>query len=161
MPIYHASYSAMIRYVTKALDFMEMDVHSPLTLAMLVLWVNGPNFVISMHSGVPDVSANSAAEQVCYALPICLWLSLTMGHLCGQDAIQNSRRDPASLPALKLLSYSMEIWLYRSGPTFAKVMACCLTAPNHYLSQCWLIIKSIFRHLHESNFKRSGHGLNT
>ena len=32
------------------------------------------------------------------------------------------------------------IWRHRSGSTLAQVMACCLTAPSHYLNQCWLII---------------------
>ena len=32
------------------------------------------------------------------------------------------------------------IWWYRSGSTLAQVMACCLTAPSHYLNQSWLII---------------------
>ena len=27
--------------------------------------------------------------------------------------------------------------------TLAQVMACCLTAPSHYLNQCWLIITSV------------------
>ena len=31
-------------------------------------------------------------------------------------------------------------WWQRSGSTLAQVMACCLTAPSHYLNQCWLII---------------------
>ena len=30
------------------------------------------------------------------------------------------------------------IW-WQSGSTLAQVMACCLTAPSHYLNQCWLI----------------------
>ena len=30
------------------------------------------------------------------------------------------------------------IWWHRSGSTLAQVMACCLTAPSHYLNQCWL-----------------------
>ena len=30
------------------------------------------------------------------------------------------------------------IWRDRSGSTLAQVMACCLTAPSHYLNQCWL-----------------------
>ena len=34
------------------------------------------------------------------------------------------------------------IWQHRSGSTLAQVMACCLAAPNHFLNQCWLIIKS-------------------
>ena len=32
------------------------------------------------------------------------------------------------------------IWRQRSASTLAQVMACCLTAPSHYLNQCWLII---------------------
>ena len=32
------------------------------------------------------------------------------------------------------------IWRQRSGSPLAQVMACCLTAPSHYLNQCWLII---------------------
>ena len=33
------------------------------------------------------------------------------------------------------------IWQHRSGSTLAQVMACCLTAPSHYLNQYWLISK--------------------
>ena len=33
------------------------------------------------------------------------------------------------------------IWRHRSGSTLAPAMACCLTAPSHYLNQCWLIIQ--------------------
>ena len=32
------------------------------------------------------------------------------------------------------------IWLHGTRPTLVQVMACCLTAPSHYLNQCWLII---------------------
>ena len=35
------------------------------------------------------------------------------------------------------------IWQHRSGSTLAQVMACCLTAPSHYLNQCWLIISKV------------------
>ena len=31
------------------------------------------------------------------------------------------------------------IWRHRAWSTLARVMACCLTAPSHYLNQCWLI----------------------
>ena len=33
------------------------------------------------------------------------------------------------------------IWRQRSGSTLAQVMACCLTAPSHYLNQCcsWML----------------------
>ena len=31
-------------------------------------------------------------------------------------------------------------------------MACCLTAPNHYLKQCWLLISKVLWHSPENNF---------
>ena len=36
------------------------------------------------------------------------------------------------------LRTSDAIWRNKSGSTSAQVMACCLTAPTHYLNQCWL-----------------------
>ena len=44
------------------------------------------------------------------------------------------------------------IWRRRSGSTLAQVMACCLTAPSHYLNQCWLIISKIQTHSSDGNF---------
>ena len=42
------------------------------------------------------------------------------------------------------------IWRHKSGSTLAQVMACCLTAPSHYLNQCWLIISKVQWHSSES-----------
>ena len=36
------------------------------------------------------------------------------------------------------------IWRHRTGWTLAQVMACCLAAPSHYLTQCWLLISVVF-----------------
>ena len=46
------------------------------------------------------------------------------------------------------------IWWHKSGSTLAQVMACCLTAPSHYLNQCWLISGKVQWHPSESNFTR-------
>ena len=46
------------------------------------------------------------------------------------------------------------IWQHKSGWTLAQVMACCLTAPSHYLNQSWLIISKVQWHSSESNFTR-------
>ena len=46
------------------------------------------------------------------------------------------------------------IWQHRSGSTLLQVMACCLTAPSHYLKQCWLIIKCVLWHSPEGNFTK-------
>ena len=44
------------------------------------------------------------------------------------------------------------IWHQRSWSTLDQVMACCLTAPSHYLNQCWLLISVFLWHSPESNF---------
>ena len=47
---------------------------------------------------------------------------------------------------LNLFWPSDTIWRQRSGSTLAQVMACCLTAPSHYLNQCWRIISEVQWH---------------
>ena len=44
------------------------------------------------------------------------------------------------------------IWWHESVSTLAQVMAWCLTAPSHYLKQCWLVICAVWQNSHESNF---------
>ena len=46
------------------------------------------------------------------------------------------------------------IWRQRSGSTLAQVMAWCLTAPSHYLNQCWLIISKVLWHSSEGIIMR-------
>ena len=45
---------------------------------------------------------------------------------------------------------------HRSGSTIAHVRACCLTAPSHYLNQCWLIIRGVLWHSPDGSFTRYG-----
>ena len=52
------------------------------------------------------------------------------------------------------------IWRHRSGSTLAQVMACCLTAPSHYLDWCWLTISKIQWHSSEGNFTRDNSAIN-
>ena len=46
------------------------------------------------------------------------------------------------------------IWRNRSGSTLGQVMAstCCLTAPSHHLSHCWLIVSEVLWYSLASNF---------
>ena len=46
------------------------------------------------------------------------------------------------------------IWQQGTRSTLAQVMACCLTAPSHYLNQCWLMISEVLWHSPDSNFNR-------
>ena len=57
-------------------------------------------------------------------------------------------------PAL-VVSERHEPWWNRSGSTLAQVMACCLTAPSHYLNQCWLNISVALWHSAENDFTRN------
>ena len=50
------------------------------------------------------------------------------------------------------LGPSDAIWPHRSGSTLAQVMACCLTAPSHYLNQYWFIISEALWHSSKINF---------
>ena len=55
---------------------------------------------------------------------------------------------------LNTLWPSDTIWRHRSGSTLAQVMACCLTAPSHYLNQCWPIISKVELHSSKGKFIR-------
>ena len=44
------------------------------------------------------------------------------------------------------------IWRQGSRSTLAQVLACCLTAPSHYLNQCWLMINEVLCHSPDSDF---------
>ena len=52
------------------------------------------------------------------------------------------------------------IWQQRSGSTLAQVKACCLTAPSHYLNQCWLIISEVQWHSYQGNFTTGASTIN-
>ena len=49
----------------------------------------------------------------------------------------------AEIPCVNSLRPSDAIWRHKSGSTLAQVMACYLTAPSHYMNQCWLIISKV------------------
>ena len=55
---------------------------------------------------------------------------------------------------VNLLGPSDAIWRQKIGSTLAQVKACCLTAPSHYLNQCWFTISKVHWHSFEYNFTR-------
>ena len=56
--------------------------------------------------------------------------------------------------SLNSLGPSNAIWQQRSGSTLAQVMACCLTAPSHYLNQSWFFISKFEWHSSKGKFTR-------
>ena len=51
-------------------------------------------------------------------------------------------------------------WHQNSKPILVQVMARCLTAPSHYLNQCWLIIAEVQWHSPDGNFTRDASVVN-
>ena len=80
-----------------------------------------------------------------------------------QDMIQNvniSFMSFKTIQHINSLGPSDAIWRQRSGSTMAQVMACCLTAPGHYLNQCWLIINKVEWHSSKGEFTRDTSAIN-
>ena len=57
------------------------------------------------------------------------------------------------LATINSLRSSGAIWRHNNWWTLVQVMACCLTAPSHYLSQCWLVIIRFVLYSAASHFK--------
>ena len=47
------------------------------------------------------------------------------------------------------------VWRPRTGSTLAHVMACCITAPSHHLTQYWFTVSKIQWHSFEGNGTRA------
>ena len=70
--------------------------------------------------------------------------------LCPSDVIWHHRSESTldqvmaiQCQAINSLRPSDAICRHISESTLAQVMACCLTAPSHYMNQCWLIISKV------------------
>ena len=71
------------------------------------------------------------------------------------DTTPSHAVDKLSYPWFNSLWPNDAILRHRSGSTLAQVMACCLTAPSHYLNQCWLIISKVLYHSSEDLIKKN------
>ena len=74
-----------------------------------------------------------------------IWLHTSSWHQESWCCLSSKNRSQSSINSLWP---NDAIWRQRSGSTLAQVMACCLTAPSHYLNQCWFTrVRSIGIHL--------------
>ena len=124
--------------VTKALRLKILPgqqlplFHSPrviIEVLMLVCWVIELSSIVSRRQ----------YEFTCWYLQL------------QEDHIQMKK----SLTWVNSLLPSDVIWQHRFGTTLVQVMACCLTAPSHYLNQFWLTISEVLWHSPEGNFTNS------
>ena len=94
-------------------------------------------------------------EFYCLIIPklqpvdVCEWISNLVPHFT-----EHMITYPCLIESVLTHCGLVTIWRHKSGSTLAQVMACCLTAPSHYLNQCWLIIGKVQWHSFECNFTR-------
>ena len=104
-----------------------MDTYSTLT----ILYFRKPPFTIGFQAQSPVKQSFDSSSPVRPAKPRDVTL---MSHRLGCVHFGLILSDINSLWP------NDTIWRHASGSTLAPVMACCLTAPSHYLNHCWLII---------------------
>ena len=73
------------------------------------------------------------SREIKQRVPMCLICT----HECPFHPLNHCLREP--LAWFNSLWPSDSMWQHRFRLTLAQVMACCLTAPSHYLNQHWLI----------------------
>ena len=95
--------------------------------------------------------------------PFIIWVGSWRGRclvtwFCYQ-LIEKPGNNPATLPCPTQIQFAINslwpsdiIWHQESRSTLAQVMACCLTAPSHYLNQCWLMISEVLWQSPDRNF---------
>ena len=96
------------------------------------------------YTGIAGEEIDDFSKDVCVAGKKCkYYIYKLMVSYIDTVIIQ-----PGLVP-IKSLGPSDAIWRWRSWSTLVQVMASCLTAPNHYVNQCWLIISEVLWHSSE------------
>ena len=95
-------------------------------------------------SGRRWIPLTKASDSGLWFFLICAWAnSWSNNRYAGDLRSHRAHYDVTvmypGIPPTRSLWPSDAIWRQRSGSTLAQVMSCCLTAPSHYLNQCWLI----------------------
>ena len=90
---------------------------------------------------------------ICNAYICPIKMRTVLSNIFVQKQVQISCFDFISLRLfINSFWHSDAIWRQGSRSTLVQVMACCLTAPSHYLNQCWLIIAKVQWCSSEGNF---------
>ena len=105
----------------------------------------GPSGTILQHK------SGSTFVQVIACCLKALSHYLNQYWLIIKDVLWHSHESNFTWRGANSLWPSDAIWRHRSMSTLAQVMACCLTAPSHYLNQCWLMISEVLWHSPNTN----------
>ena len=134
--MYHWSDECCVLAISLPFLWTSTGYHKMVTikLHMVVLFkvIWGLGFELHLKSNIirHRLSVKISQKHVFDRYKHCLWLKnryliINVRILAGRSRINSSWPSDA-------------IWRYKSGSTLAQLMAYSLTAPNHYLNQCWL-----------------------
>ena len=106
-------------------------------------------YIINVHRDINHICSTLVKSilqmYIYFSWAFCCWDKNMPGNLGRYHDLMSS---------INSLWPSDAIGRHRIGSTLVQLMACCLTAPSHYLNQWWLIISKVQWHSSESNFTR-------
>ena len=127
------------------------------------LWLRRPSPWLRQNRSPPETHLKLKSRQIPSAHNLLLIYPIVL-NFCTELGSDTSKwlsnwnlyygRRRFSYISVNSLSPSDAIWRQRSGSTLAQVMACCLTAPSHYLNQCSLTISEVQWHSCEGIFHK-------
>ena len=128
---------------------MKLLIHSQTSTVRPLKFVNGyvmsPHILLDMrlfiHAGI-KVNPWSQIDIFLYFIMIIIIIASMNKHNLSyyHHQIGSMNYYPLFHP---LWSIDV-IWWHRSRSPLAQVMYCCLTAPSHYLKQCWFVTSKVF-----------------
>ena len=123
------------RPVTRSFDvFFDLRLNKRLSKQPWGWWSETPSSSLWRHR-------NGFWTDVTLSIPFLIW---------NLNKIFRKQKWIVSF-GLNSLRHSLAIWRHRTWSTLVQAMVCCLTVPNHYLNQCWLILTEVLWHTHEGN----------
>ena len=134
----------MIQRITK--NHLQMVLHlaqwqqvHPFRLTIFVIWNNQmtetkliyfPEY--NQTNWIRHMSGKYNTEQLCYNAIGTIW-TIWLGEPRPNKLISRAIKRRGT----NTMWSSDPFWWQRPASTFAQVLACCLTAPQHYLNWCW------------------------
>ena len=111
---------------------------------------------MTYHTAEPAHSSSPVDELWWWGKISCRKTTIDRQQVGWASMLQHFKGSAQFSPSFQKLSISYgvinslwssdTIWWRISGSILAQVMACCLTAPSHYLSQYWFIISRVLCH---------------
>ena len=118
----------IVMFVVPSLSAKFAAKHAKLALSLTACWNMEPDFGLTWHGLVRNrrqaiIWANNGLKL--------------LTHICVIRPQGFNLFWPSDI---------LSVWQQGSRSTLAQIMACCLTAPSHYLHQCWLMISEVLCH---------------